>query len=453
MRTDEGLAPTPMQAKTLAFRQHCNILNAGGRGSGKSFGFLLDIVDHCRDFGADARPLVVRESWAGLQEIGEKLLAICIIAFGPRCSRNKADGTIALPNGAIITLSNIADEESFGKVVGRSFSALFADEAGNYPPQTFRFMQRIRSNLRVAPGRRAHIHMTCNPHGRSHTVIFKNYVSKAPAFTPFQDDQGVFWIIAHSTYRDNPHIDRVAYEKQLRASCGGDEALLRAWLDGDWNVLGGQMFDCFDTKTHLREAPRAAEYQFLVGADYGSASPSAAILLGRLKSDYGSYRTGDIFAIKETDTALPNDLSSGDGSSIASWASQISEMLRKTGVRRAQVVTDDARGLSGDTVVKEMQACGLPARKPYAKNRVAGWILLRSLLSSASVFDGRPALWISPRECPHLVETLCEAPRGTLRAEDLDPKWDRDHWLDALVYGVTALHKERGGSGTHTGMQ
>jgi len=41
---------------------------------------------------------------------------------------------------------------------------------------------------------------------------------------------------------------------------------------------------------------------------------------------------------------------------------------------------------------------------------------------------------------------------GTLRPEDIDPKWPRDHWLDALAYGVRDLWTNKVGSGRTIGM-
>ena len=35
---------------------------------------------------------------------------MCIIAYGPACARNKAEGTVSLPNGAVITFTNIGDK-------------------------------------------------------------------------------------------------------------------------------------------------------------------------------------------------------------------------------------------------------------------------------------------------------------------------------------------------------
>ena len=60
-------------------KSDATIVNAGGRGSGKSFALLLDLLDHCRD--GSARPLVLRESWAGLQELGDEFHALAAAAF------------------------------------------------------------------------------------------------------------------------------------------------------------------------------------------------------------------------------------------------------------------------------------------------------------------------------------------------------------------------------------
>lgn len=83
---------------------------------------------------------------------------------------------------------------------------------------------------------------------------------------------------------------------------------------------------------------------------------------------------------------------------------------------------------------------GLDVGKPIKKDRTGQWALIRQLLQNAVTGDG-PGLYFTER-CPNLIDTLPEAPRGPTRAEDIDPRWARDHWLDALAYGVTGL---RGG--------
>lgn len=434
------IAPTAFQTRVLQYRGRANILNAGGRGSGKSFSLVLDLLDHCRRLSATARPLVLRESWAGLQELQEKVMALAVIAFGPGVRRNKAEGTISLPGGAIITFTNIGDGDSYAKLQGRSFTGLYADEVGNYPPQAFRFLSLVRSNLRAPPGQRVEIHWTANPHGRSHTPLFKRFITRAPPWQPFRDDAGDLWVWCHSNLNDNPHIDRDAYRRQLTASVGSDTALAEAWIAGSWNVLGGVMFDNFDPQTHIIAPPRNADYRYTMGGDWGTAAPAVCLLLGELKDDEPGFRRGSIIVLDETDTADPADLTQGTGAPPQAFAEMIHDMLRRNRARRASGFMDDARGLQSETVIGLLRESRLHFNKPIKKDRTGQWALIRQLLQNAVTGDG-PGLYFTER-CPNLIDTLPEAPRGPTRAEDIDPRWARDHWLDALAYGVTGL---RGG--------
>ena len=66
MTDQEIIRPTDYQAATLAFRNHFATLAAGGRGSGKTFGMMLAIVDHARKYGPAAKILILREQWKSL---------------------------------------------------------------------------------------------------------------------------------------------------------------------------------------------------------------------------------------------------------------------------------------------------------------------------------------------------------------------------------------------------
>lgn len=446
------IAPTQFQTAVLRFRGHCNILNAGGRGSGKSYSMLLDLLGHCNDFGESARPLVTRESHAGLLELQDTVYELCVAAFGPTVQRNKHDCTVTLPTGGTIVFTNVGDETSYAKHQGKSYTALYGDEVGNYPPQAFAFLRRIMSNLRVAPGRRTHIHWTANPHGRSHTVLFKEFISKAPPWHPFADSAGNLWIWTTSDLTSNPHIDQISYTRNIRAACGSDEKLADAWLKGSWDVLGGVMFDAFDPATHIIRTPPYYDARYYIGGDWGSAAPAVAVLIARLKQPVGRLRQGDYIALDECNTADPSDLSIGLGHPPNAFAEMIKEMLARNGLRQRQapMVMDDARGLQGDTVCGLMRECGLNAQRPYRKDRIGTWNLIRQLLHNAKTGEGQ-ALWFTTN-CRYLLETLPEAPRGTLRAEDIDPKWPKDHALDALGYGLQAMQNTTVKCGRVTGM-
>lgn len=451
------LSPTKFQAAALSFRSHANLLLAGGRGGGKSHALILACLAHCREFGTIARPLVVRESWQSLQELQEKIYSLCIVAFGPRTSRNKAEGTITLPIGAIISFTNISDDEAYRRAQGRTFTALYGDEVGAFPPQAWSYFNRLRSNLRVPVGKRAEIVLTANPHGKSHHVLYKRHIAKAQAWKPYRDDAGELWINCPSTLADNPHIDQAAYKRSLVASTSGDTALAQAWIDGTWGTLGGNLFANFDAGRHIIAPPPRflLDARFVVGSDWGTSAPATAILMAELRRGFHyegrRFVHGDVIALEEVSTLISrDDLSKGDGRSPITFAEDIEALLRKWQATSATVIVDSARGLEGDTVLGYYQAAGLDASLPDKRSRVEKWDLLRQRLQNA--IDGERNAAYFTTLCPALVETIPEAPRSPLRAEEMDPNYQADHFIDGFVYGLYHCeHVGPSGSGRYLG--
>lgn len=429
----------------MAFRKQCHIIWSGGRGSGKTHGMRLSAIAHCNELGADARALFVRESHSGLIEIFDDMYRLSKAAFGT-AHRNKAAGTIELPNGAVMYFTNLGDEESYAKVQGRTVTGIFADEVGNYPPDTFRLLFRLRSNLRPPAGVRGEFHMTANPHGRAHSMVFK-ILSQSPPWRVFQDEHGAKWIWVHSTARDNPAVDFERYRTELLASTAGDEALADAWIEGKWSVLGGSIFDNFDPAVHLIDHLPPVEWGWrVVGADWGTRAPSAAHLVARPKGDYRfpNHPPGSLYVLDECCTCVPGNLEEGLGDSPASFAERVKEMLARNNIRTCQyAVIDDMRGLHGDTVVDLMNEQftdgSLRWRKPIRKDRVGHAVLLRHLLDGAVTHDG-PGIYFVSHRCEHLIETIPMAPRSPTRANEIDPRWRLAHHLDALFYGVRSIY-------------
>ncbi len=445
------MKPTRTQEAILRWRSQCHILSSGTRGSAKTVAMMLDILDRVQE--PTAHPLVVRESHAGLLEIQDELHEMFVTAFGHGIRSNKSEGQVHLPNGATVTYTQLNDVESYSKHQGKSYCSLYLDEFGNYTLAAMEFVHKLRSNLRVRPGIRPHIHATANPFGRAHARIMREHIVKAPFWQPYQDASGDYWVNTHTTYKDNPHIDRVSYEKQLIASANGDPNLLAAWEQGRWDVLGGSMFaPPFDPATHIIKAPPYENLRYRIGADFGLSAPSVGLLLGQLKDPVGYMRQGSIIVLDETDTCLPGQLHLGDGSPPQVLADLFKEMLaRNNASPRTAVCIDDMRGLNNaETVVTLLRQNQITAYKPYNKNRVQGWVLVRSLLHNAVTREG-PGMWITDR-CTNLLQTLPEAPRNPNRPSDLDPRWNEDHHCDALSYGTTDLWGRRGWSGTHIGM-
>lgn len=439
-------SPSEWQAKVLAFRRHCNIFNGGPRGTGKSVSAIFDALDHAVEYGPASSGLTTRESHTGLQEIMGRYYQMAQVVFGSGTSMNKSEGIVTNPNGSVMAFTNISDQESFAKHQGKSRTLMIWDEVGNYLPTSVQFLNMLRSNLRGPKGVRTHLHLTANPRGRNHTWCVKNFVNRAAPFVPFREGgDGDFWVVAHApSPAVNPFIDAKAYIRQLRAATAHDPALQRAWELGDWNAsASGLMFaDVFDAETHLRKPPRM-RMRYMVGSDWGTASPATALLLGEILDPMGMYRPGDVCVLDSVDTCPGDDWSQGDGSSPAQFATQIREMLVRNGCKLGTtLVTDDARGLASETVIGLYRDAGLNAEKPRYKDRVGGWNLIRQMLHAAKMGERR-GLFINP-DCRALVETLLDAPRDDKRPEDLLRTWAFDHHLDGLQYGLRELTTSAG---------
>lgn len=451
-----SIKPTPVQSKILAFRKHANIANVGGRGGGKSFALMLDALDHIREYQTLAKPLLLRESHAGLQQLSDQLYLLGQQAFGTNVTQNRQLGTMSFPSGATVTLSNIGDIDSYAKTQGKSFSFLGLDEAGNYPLQTFEYVNLIRSNLRVPPGMRPHVHLTANPHGRAHSIILKRFINRAPWFQPYHeltdDPDSPIWVNATSTYTDNPFIDQKSYLRNLKAATQGNQGLERAWVDGEWSHFSGGMFDNFEPGTHVRKPPLGSRMHFQGAMDYGISSPSVLLLLGELLDPVADFRPGDIFVIGEADTCPdPNALSTGDGSPPTILADMAKGLMLKYGADSGTPwVIDDFRGMNGpnDTLVNLFSEMELWAFRPRTKNRTAGWSLIRQLFNCVTDGSG-PGLFISP-DCPHLIETLQEIPRDDLRPDEIARRCPIDHHADSLRMGLDEIFAGEGASSGQT---
>ena len=174
--TDPIIA-SPTQNAILRWRQTCNIVSSGTRGSQKTVALLLDVLDRCRELGDSARPLVVRESHAGLLQISDQLYSMAYSAFNGDIRRNKAENNLHLPNGAVIQYTQINDLESYSKHQGQSYCSIFYDEQGNYSLSSIEYCEKLRASLRPPKGIRPHTHRTLNPFGLAHTYVLKTFIN------------------------------------------------------------------------------------------------------------------------------------------------------------------------------------------------------------------------------------------------------------------------------------
>ena len=452
----DKIAATPYQARCLAVPETYNLFLGGGRGGGKSYGALLLVLRHVEQYSDRARPLIVRETYKAASELSETLHMLLVAAYGRRAVRyNKSENVFRLANGAVIEVGQLDGPTAYAKYQGRSFTLLVVDEAGLI--RQLRWVRMLRSNLRAAEGVTLREVRTANPGGVAHAILAKEHVNRSPPWLPYQTDDGETWVNAPSTFSDNPHLDGEAYGRRLRAATAGDAELLRAWIEGDWNIARGAMFgDVWDPATHVlpvdfRPPWPIRGHRTAIGLDWGSSAPAACLLGVMTSGDDGRFPRGSLIVLDEVHTADPADISQGLRWPPGKLADAIRERCAFWNMR-PYGVGDDAVGLD-ETLLEVLRREGVYLTKPTKGpgSRIAGWQAIRQRLVNATERSG-PGLYVTGR-CGLLLDTFPVLPRDPNRPEDVDTAAN-DHAADALRYLVGHITNAAryGGNKTHVGM-
>lgn len=438
----------PWQHLALQLRKQAYLAMFSARGGGKTFLMSTAAIAHCNELGRFARPLVVREQFKSMTEWGDDLYEMAVSAWGSRVTRNKASGEISLPTGGVITMAHVSTPDGVRVILGRNFTACYADEVGNYPASAFTFLARARSSVRPPPPFKEEVMFAGNFGGQSHARILREYYNLAPPWTPYLNKYGEVWVNAPSSYRENPYINAKQYARQLLVACAGDQGLYEAWDKGVPSGLSGTILPNWDPNVHVVGVPERAPYgRYVVGVDWGTKSPSTATLLCLLSEPFKFgdriLLPGDVVAIDGTDTVadpLREDLSVGTGATPYQLGILVREMLDKWHIPEATCVVDDARGLEDDTVVDAMKKVqGVRAERVRKRTLASGYQMLRAGLQRA-VDRERHGFYVANTPLlDALRRTIPELPRDANNPEIACKKFVEDHHIDGWRYGVEHL--------------
>lgn len=461
----EALELSPFQQRVCTIPEQFNLFLGGGRGGAKSHGLAFLALRHAAQYGERARILYIRRSYKGLSDYEEITRELFGRIYGKAARFNQNEGVWRVPGGGYFELNQLDGIQDYAKFQGRSFSLLLIDEAGQYA--TPELLDKLRSNMRGPKGMPIRVCLAANPGDAGHQWLAKRYVFRAAPWMPFAEPgTGAMFVSAPSSYLDNPFIDATIYEAQLRASCAADPELLRAWLSGDWSISRGAFFgavldestnaiDPWDpaSLTGLRRPRRTYagngiylqrsgdEWTPFLSHDFGISAPSATGLFvespGATGPDGRWYARGSIILLDERVTAVPGQPSIGLGWPVPKIAEGIREMCAEWSVK-PKGVADDAifsrLGVSASaSIASEFRKAGVHFQPAHKADRVAGWEILRRLMSDA----GKPDVpgFYAARNCSYFWETVPTLPRDPCKQNDLDTR-AVDHSADMVRYAV-----------------
>lgn len=292
------------------------------------------------------------------------------------------------------------------------------------------------------------VRATANPGGLGHLWVKHRFIDPAPGgYEPMIDQQmRIERMYIPSRVSDNRVLLRAdpGYVDRLRGV--GSEALVRAWLDGDWDIVEGAYFDNWRADSHVirpLELPR--HWTRFRALDWGSYRPFCVLWLAVSDGGLPQFPRGALVVYREWYGMADGQPNVG----LKLDCEVVAEGIKGREAEGEDVrggVADPAIHMSdgGPSIAERMARNGL-LFKPGDNKRIPGWQQIRHRLNGEA---GRPMLYVFST-CAHLIRTLPAMQHDEHRPEDLDTDGE-DHCFvgDTLVSTDKGVYSLRDLAGT-----
>lgn len=291
--------------------------------------------------------------------------------------------------------------------------------------------------------------LTGNPGGAGHNWVKKRYIDPNPkGFEIITETVKILGkevslsrVFIPSKISDNHLLMDNDPTYVLRLYQSGSKALVKAWLEGDWNIIDGAFFDNWDTDLIVKST------------DWLSRIPKHAL---RFRSfDWGSAKPFSVgwWAVSDGTWGLPEGAlfryREWYGASGPNKGLKIDAALVAQGIRRREEGEHMAYGAAdpsifirngGPSIMESMLKEGIGWKKADNK-REAGWQQMRRLMGNipldpmdAASAKTDPMLFVC-ETCEDSIRTIPVLQHDEDHMEDLDTDGE-DHAADDWRYAV-----------------
>lgn len=328
------------------------------------------------------------------------------------------------------------------KYQGQNLSDVCIEEVGTYGE--YSPIAKLHGAIRSGGGGIVtQMHMTGNPGGAGQGWLKERFVDPHPngfkiineKFPNGQVKQRVF---IPALVTDNRILMKNDPNYITNLYMVGSEALVKAWLEGDWNAVEGAYFDKFSTQRHVIKPFTIPDHWYRIRAfDWGYSAPFCTLWLAvsdgsivEYEGEQARFPKGAVIVYREWYGAEKANV--GLRMENKDIAAGIYE--REKSERIDDMVADPAIfAHQGGTSIAEQMADNKVYFRPADNKRIPGWQQIRQRLDGD---NGVPMLYIFSN-CNALLRTLPSMQHDKTMAEDLDTTAE-DHAVDTLRYGCMA---------------
>jgi hypothetical protein len=344
-------------------------------------------------------------------------------------------------NGAVLHLCYCDSENDVEKYRGAEIHVLIIDELTHFSEYQFRF---LRSRVRIAGlklpenyvDRLPRVEAGSNPGSIGHAWVKRTFISPKPPLETWRappEEGGMIRQFIPARLADNPHLstEDPQYADRLRGL--GADNLVRAMLEGDWDIIAGQAFEKLRRDIHCIEPfEPPADWMCFGSFDWGSTRPFSfglwAVANGNALPDGRLYRRGAIIRWSEIYgwNGKPNE-------GMRREADDVADMIRqRVGDRKLTYIAADPSMWKVDgspSIAENMLRKGVVLRK--ADNaRLVGYVQVRQRIAGDE--DG-PMLYATKNCHDGFWRTLPDLVMDERKVEDVDTDQE-DHAYDDTRY-------------------